>query len=69
MIPCLESERGVSRAEALALVRPEEQAVGVQIDRVQVGFPFQAEVEAVDRHRMVSAVPSGAVLLVFLDLV
>jgi len=51
------------------LVRPEEQVVEVQVDRVQVGFPFRVVEAEVDRRRMVLGVPSGAVLQVVLDLV
>ena len=54
----------VSKAEALALVRIEEQVVGVPTDRVQVEVPFRVEVE-VDPHRMVSAGPLVVVLRVF----
>jgi len=49
------------------LVRREEEVVGVQVDRVQVGIPFPVEVGG-DRHRRVSAVPWDAALLVYLDL-
>jgi hypothetical protein len=49
------------------LVRREEEVVGVQIDRVQLGVPFRVEVE-VDLPRMVLVVPWVVVLLVFLDL-
>ena len=68
-IPCLEFALGASKAEALALVRLREEEVGVQTDQVQVGFPFQAEVEAADRRRMVLGAPLGVVLPVSLDLV
>jgi hypothetical protein len=57
----------VSKAEALAWVRLVEPMVGGLIGQVQVGFLFP-EVEAVDLHRTVLAVPLGAALPVFLDL-
>jgi hypothetical protein len=44
-----------------------EPMVGGLIGRVQVGFLIP-EVEAVDLHRTVLAVPFGAAPLVFLDL-
>ena len=57
----------VSKAEALAWVRPEEPMVGGRIGLVRVGFPF-LEVEAVDLHRTVLAEPLDVAPLVFLDL-
>ena len=57
----------VSKAEAWAWVRLTEPRVGGRIVQVQVGIPFP-EVEAVDLHRTVLAVPLGAAPLVFLDL-
>ena len=63
MFPCPESAQGVSKAEALAWVRPEEPMVGGRIGQVQVGFPFQG-VEAVDPHRTVLEVPLDVAPLV-----
>jgi hypothetical protein len=57
----------VSKAEALAWVRPEESMVGGRIGQVQTGFPFQG-VEAGDLHRTVLEVPLDVALLVVLDL-
>ena len=68
VIPCPGFASGASKVEALALVRPWERVVGVQIDWVQVVVPFRVEVE-MDRHRRVLAVPWVVVLRVGLDLV
>jgi hypothetical protein len=57
----------VSKVEALAWVRLTEPMVGGRIGQVQVGVPF-LEVEAVDLHRTVLAVPLDVAPLVFLDL-
>ena len=57
----------VSKVEALAWVRLTEPMVGGRIGQVQVGGPF-LEVEAVDLHRTVLAVPLDVAPLVFLDL-
>ena len=67
MIPCPESVLVVSKVEALAWVRLTEPMVGWRTGQVQVGFPF-LEVEAVDLHRTVLAVPLDVAPLVFLDL-
>ena len=67
MIPCPESVLVVSKVEALAWVRLTEPRVWGRIGQVQVGYPF-LEVEAVDLHRTVLAVPSDVALQVFPDL-
>ena len=59
----------VSKAEALALVRPWEQVVEVPTGRVQVELSFRVKVEVAVQHQTVSAGPLGVVLQVFPDLV
>jgi len=57
----------VSKAEALALVRITEPMVEGRIGQLLAGLLF-LEVEAVDLHRTVSAVPLDVAPLVFPDL-
>ena len=57
----------VSKAEASALIQLTEPMVEGRIGQVQTGLLFQ-EVEAVDLHRTVSAVPLDVAPLVFQDL-
>ena len=67
MFPCPESAEVVSKAEASALIQLTEPMVEGRIGQVQTGLLFQ-EVEAVDLHRTVSAVPLDVAPLVFQDL-
>ena len=69
MSPCPESEAVVSKAEALAWVRPAEPMVEGRIGQVQAEIPFP-EVEEAVLHRTVVEpveVPLGVAPQVFLD--
>ena len=67
MLLCPGSAQVVSKAEALAWVLLTEPMVWGRVGQVQVEFPFP-EVEAVDLHRTVLAVPLDVAPLVSLDL-